>query len=211
VVKKTKIDPQKSEGFRVKAEACANIALVKYWGKRSLDKNLPAAGSISVTLDALKTETEIWMDPTLQEDYFELDGQPVSGKGLKRISNFLDTIAGTAERNRAHIISKNSFPTSAGLASSASGFAALTIAASKTFNKSYDRSTLSAIARRGSGSAARSIFGRFVEMKSGKDLSGSEDFALPLYSKDYWDLRIVIGITDATPKKVGSTQGMERS
>ncbi|GAA5521380.1 diphosphomevalonate decarboxylase [Aliifodinibius salicampi] len=208
---KTKIGSRESADCQVKAEAHANIALVKYWGKRSLEKNLAATGSISLTLDALKTETEIRIDSSFQKDYFELDGKPVSGEGLKRISDFLDIIVGTEERDRAYITSKNSFPTAAGLASSASGFAALTIAAAKVWNKPTDRSILSSLARRGSGSAARSIFGGFVEMKSGKDLSGSEDYAATLYGKDYWDLRVVIGITDATPKKIGSTEGMERS
>ncbi len=208
---KTKIGSQESADCRVKAEAHANIALVKYWGKRSLEKNLPATGSISVTLDALKTETEVRIDSSFQKDYFELDGKPVSGEELKRISDFLDIIAGTPERNRVYITSKNLFPTSAGLASSASGFAALTMAATKAWNKSTDRSRLSSLARRGSGSAARSIFGGFVEMKSGQDISGSEDFAVPLYPKDYWNFRIVIGITDSKPKKIGSTEGMERS
>lgn len=208
---KTKIGSQESADCQVKAEAHANIALVKYWGKRLLEKNLPATGSISVTMDALKTETEVRIDSSLQKDYFELDGKPVSGEGLKRLSDFLDIIADTKERNRAYITSKNSFPTSAGLASSASGFAALTMAAAKAWDKSTDRSTLSSLARRGSGSAARSIFGGFVEMKSGQNVSGSEDLAVPLYPKDYWDFRIVIGITDTKPKKIGSTEGMEHS
>ncbi len=208
---KTKIRSQKSADCRVKAEAYANIALIKYWGKRSLEKNLPATGSISVTLDALKTKTEVRIDSSLQKDYFELDGNIFTGKELKRISDFLDVITGTAERDRAYVISKNSFPSSAGLASSASGFAALAMAAAKAWGKSTDRSTLSSLARRGSGSAARSIFGGFVEMKSGQNVSGSEDFAVPLYPRDYWNLRIVIGITDTKPKKIGSTEGMERS
>src|SRR5699024_6025068 len=76
----------------VTATAHANIALIKYWGKRSTAQNLPAVGSISLTLDALKTETVVYFDETLSSDYFELNGENVAGKHLKRLSNFLDVV-----------------------------------------------------------------------------------------------------------------------
>lgn len=196
---------------RITSVAHANIALIKYWGKRSVDLNLPATGSISITLDALKTETSLQFDHSLSTDQFLLDGQPATPAQLKKVSQFLDLMAGTDERPFARISSRNSFPTGAGLASSASGFAALAAAASHALHKAQSLQELSRLARQGSGSAARSVYGGFAEMKCGNDETGEDDYAVSLFDEDYWDLRVLIAITDQKQKSVGSTEGMKRT
>lgn len=193
------------------ATAHANIALVKYWGKRSIVHNLPAVGSISLTLDALKTETTVTFDTALGKDTFELNNQNIEGTPLTKTSNFLDFIAGKS-RPKANIISNNNFPTAAGLASSASGFAALTLAAASALKLETNNIELSKIARTGSGSAARSIYGGFAEMRRGKsDNDDSEDYAVSLYDQDYWDVRMLIAITSTQQKDISSTEGMNRT
>lgn len=188
------------------AVAHANIALIKYWGKRDVAANLPAVGSISLTLDALKTETSIHFDETLQNDFFELNGQTASGRPMQRISHFLDIACGR-ERPKGSIKSKNNFATSAGLASSASGFAALALAATKASGRELSRKELSRLARQGSGSAARSIYGGFAEMKCEND----DDYAVALYDSIYWDVRMLIAVTSTRKKTIGSTEGMRRT
>ncbi len=194
--------------MRVTAVAHSNIALVKYWGKRPGAGNLPAVGSISVTLDALKTTTGLQFDPDLKNDQFKLNGQSASHAQTLKVSRFLDRLAGSAERPKAYIESTNNFPTAAGLASSASGFAALTLAAASLLELDTDPRSLSKLARSGSGSSARSIYGGFVEMKCGSERTGKNDYAIQLYDEAYWDLSILIAIVSSDPKKTGSTEGM---
>jgi diphosphomevalonate decarboxylase len=112
------------------ARACANIALVKYWGKRPGPFNLPAAGSLSLTLDALVTTTRVTFAPGLGDDELVMDGAPARPGELARVAEFLDLVRGAAGiTTRARVVSRNAFPTASGLASSASGFAALAVAA----------------------------------------------------------------------------------
>lgn len=196
----------------VTAQAHANIALIKYWGKRSVDLNLPAVGSISLTLDALKTTTTLQFDDNLDEDQLQLDHRKVIGKPLERISQFLDIAAESSERPRANIVTVNTFPTGAGLASSASGFAALALAVNQAMNLNLTKQELSKLARKGSGSAARSIYGGFAEMKCGSSLSDdSSDFAVNLHNESFWDLRLLIAVTSTDKKEIGSTEGMVRT
>lgn len=193
------------------AVAHANIALIKYWGKRSVSQNLPAVGSISMTLDALKTETKVQFDTSLPNDSFTLNGEIISGQPLKRVSTFLDAVLGTEARPQAKVTSNNNFPTGAGLASSASGFAALTLSASRAAGQKLSKKELSQLARQGSGSAARSVYGGLVEMRRGNTLDGKKDYAEPIADKDYWDLRLIIAVTSEEQKPVGSTDGMNRT
>ncbi|QKK03280.1 MAG: diphosphomevalonate decarboxylase [Pseudomonadota bacterium] len=188
------------------ARAGANIALVKYWGKRDRRLNLPAAGSISVTLAGLETRTTVIPDPALKADCLLIDGdeQPV-----ERVSAVLDLIraqAGIATFCRVE--SSNTFPTGAGLASSASGFAALVVAATHAFELEWPAARLSELARRGSGSAARSIFGGFVEMTAGEHADGSDAVARPLLEAAEWPLEVVVAVTDTASKAVSSRDGM---
>lgn len=199
----------------VLATAHSNIALVKYWGKRvdaDPSLNLPAVGSLSLTLDRLWTETKI--EPAAA-DRFTFDGREEPGKPAAKVFAALDRLWAShhdGARPPCHVESRNHFPTAAGLASSASGFAALTVAAAAAFELPHDARTLSAFARMGSGSAARSIFGGFVRLHRGTRRDGSDCVAEPLLMPGpTWPLALVVIQTTRGPKGVGSTEGMERS
>lgn len=195
--------------MKATAKAHANIALVKYWGKRDLRLNLPAVGSISMTLDALSTTTTVHFSAEFDRDELWLNDKPADEKAARRTSRFLDIFRTQfAVKTFARIDSSNNFPTGAGLASSASGFAALTKAVSAALNLSLSPKELTQYARIGSGSAARSIFGGFVEMHRGKRKDGSDAFAEQLYPADYWPLEMLILITSEAQKPIGSTEGM---
>ncbi len=193
------------------AEAQPNIALVKYWGKRDAALNLPAAGSLSITLEALHTRTSLRFDPALGADDVVLNGAHTSAHARK-VTAFLDlfrTRAGIS--TPARVESTNDFPTGAGLASSASGFAALAVAADRALGLRLAPAGLSVLARRGSGSAARSIFGGFVEMTAGEHKDGTDAYAAPLLDAAAWPLRVVVAITSRARKAVDSRAGMEAS
>ena len=203
------------------ARACANIALVKYWGKRDAVLNLPAAGSLSLTLDALTTTTTVTWDERADADSMILDGKPASASDVARTSQWLDLVRAHAKmQTRATIVTRNEFPTASGLASSASGFAALAVAAAHAAGLSLDNRALSMLARQGSGSAARSIFAGLVRMHAGTHASGSDCFAEPIDSAENAfvdDLRMVIAaqpISVVSPSKrhvVTSTCQLELS
>jgi diphosphomevalonate decarboxylase len=192
------------------ARALANLALVKYFGKRDLALNLPAAGSLSLALEPLETATEVSFDPKLKSDEVALDGSRASDAFTERVSRFLDIVrqmAGCDER--ARVDTKNAFPTGTGLASSASGFAALALAATSALEIELDDDALSALARRGSGSAARSIPGGIAIWAAGRKPDGSDSFARSIAGPEDWDLRVVVGVADPGPKALGSTKAME--
>ncbi|MEO9014352.1 MAG: diphosphomevalonate decarboxylase [Terrimesophilobacter sp.] len=191
------------------ARANSNIALIKYWGKRDAALNLPAVGSISVTLDALSTQTTVAFRAGTGEDELLLDGAPASATRAHRMLDLIRERAGT--RSAATVTSTNNFPTGAGLASSASGFAALAVAACAAAHVDASPRQLSILARRGSGSAARSIFGGFVELHAGTAPDGSDAFAEPILDAADWPLSVVVAITSRKAKSVTSTAGMGRS
>jgi diphosphomevalonate decarboxylase len=197
-----------------RATACSNIALVKYWGKRAetdAGLNLPAVGSLSMTLDVLRTETVI--EPA-SADAFELDGAPTTGTAAAKVFAHLDRVWARGPGGRrptCRVASYNRFPTAAGLASSASGFAALTIGAATAFEIDLSRTELSSLARMGSGSAARSLWGGFVRLDRGEAADGSDCLAHPIGDAGDWDLRLLVVQTTKGRKSIGSTEGMERS
>ncbi|MGV0167411.1 diphosphomevalonate decarboxylase [Furfurilactobacillus sp. WILCCON 0119] len=194
----------------VTARAHTNIALVKYWGKADEQLMLPTNDSISMTLDHFYSTTTVHFDPTLTIDELTLDGLTLPATGQQRIRHFMDFIRQTAGITTfAHIETANHVPTTAGLASSASGFAALAGAAAKAAGLPTDGQTLSRLARRGSGSASRSIFGGFVQWHAGHDDLTS--FAEPLQETVTWPLRMIAIVVSKTAKKVGSTNGMKQS
>lgn len=195
------------------ARACANIALVKYWGKRDAQLNLPAAGSLSLTLGALVTETTVAFDPALAADELILDGSVARPTEVARISSFLDLIRAEAKlTTRARVTSANQFPTASGLASSASGFAALAVAAATAAGLAASPRALSILARRGSGSAARSLYGGFVRMHAGHAADGSDAFAEPITSRLLDRVRMVIAIVGGgAPKSHGSRDAMDHT
>jgi len=195
------------------ARACANIALVKYWGKRDARLNLPAAGSLSLTLDALVTTTQVTFDAGLAGDELVLDGAPAKPGEVARTSEFLDLVRAAAGiTTRARVVSRNEFPTASGLASSASGYAALAVAAAGAAGVAMSPRELSILARRGSGSAARSLFGGFVRMHAGQAGDGSDAFAEPLASPLTEQVRMVIAIVGGgAPKSHGSRDAMDHT
>lgn len=192
--------------------ATPNIAVVKYWGKRDNRLNLPQNGSISVTMDeTLATKTSVRFDPSLKFDRLVLNGTDASEKETLRASMVLDAIRKRAKvHQRALVVSENNFPTAAGIASSASGFAALACAASDAAELTPSAKELSIFARLGSGSASRSVLGGFVEWKMGSKKDGSDCFAVQLAPSGHWPaLRNIIALTDPGRKRVGSAEGME--
>lgn len=200
-------------GDRVMSSARAhpNIALVKYWGKRDPALNLPAVGSISVTLSGMHTETNVAFDPDAAADTFTLDGAGNPAEA-QRVSRFLDLVRERASIDtHAHVTSCNNFPTAAGLASSASGFAALALAATRAAGLSLGDAELSALARRGSGSAPRSMFGGFAEMAAGRAADGSDAVAHQLHDESHWPLEIRVAVTTSGRKSVSSTEAMQSS
>ena len=187
------------------ALAHPNIALIKYWGNRDNELRLPVNGSLSMNLDGLFTRTSVSFG-NAKFDSLTINSQPVRGKGLERVSFILDLVrdmAGT--RDRAEVTSENNFPTGAGIASSASAFAALTLSASNAAGLSLSEPELSRLARRGSGSASRSIPGGFVEWQMGSEEADS--FAFSIAPPNHWELSDCIAIVSAGHKKTGSTEG----
>ncbi|HIZ36696.1 MAG TPA: diphosphomevalonate decarboxylase [Candidatus Ruania gallistercoris] len=189
------------------ARAYPNLALVKYWGKRDEELILPVAGSLSLTLDAFATTTTVQLDPGAGEDRFELNGHLVTGTASDRVRAFLDLVrsrAGSADH--ASVRSVNEAPTGAGLASSAAGFAALATAASAAYGLDLDAPALSRLARRGSGSAARSVIGNVALWHAGTDdaTSFAEEVPAP-------ELAMVVTTVDSAAKAVSSREAMRRT
>lgn len=191
--------------MRATAIARPNIALIKYWGKRDTERNLPAVGSISVTLRELFTRMAVEFDAALDRDELLVNGKPDEAM-RPRLAACLDRVAGQ-DRPPARIASDANFPIAAGLASSASAFAALTVAGARAAGLDLDRNELARLAGRASGSAARSLFGGFVELENRDD-----DIAVRmLASPADWPLEVVVAITQTGPKAIGSTEAMEIS
>lgn len=188
------------------AEARANIALIKYWGRADHALNLPVTSSISLTVDKLVTRTTVVADPALKADELAINGAPQSGAPLARVAKHLDHLrkrAGSSARCR--VVSENTFAASAGLASSASAFAALTVAGFEALGAKVDAREQSTFARLGSGSASRSIFGGFVEWRAGK--THEESYAEPIAPASHMDLHDVAVVLSEGEKKVGSAEG----
>lgn len=195
----------------MKATAIAhpNIALIKYWGKRNASLNLPAAGSFSLTLAGLTTRTTVRFSKGFETDVVMMGERALGGPKRDRISRFLDRVRGAAGIDlRATVHTHNDFPTAAGVASSASGFAALAAASTRALDLDMDQQGLSILSRLGSGSAARSVYGGFVEMLPGKRADGSDSHAVPVYPEDHWDLVCFVVLAASGEKPMGSTEAM---
>ena len=188
------------------AIAHPNIAFIKYWGNRDSALRIPLNGSISMNLDALETRTTVRFDEFLSADRFILNGQAQAGKPLQRVTTFMDVIRGLAYQQQfASVVSENNFPSGAGIASSASAFAALALAGSQAAGLNLPEKDLSRLARRGSGSAARSIPEGFVEWQAG--YADEDSFAYSIARPEYWNLVDVIAIVDPLEKATGSSEG----
>lgn len=190
-----------------RAAACANVALVKYWGKRDLEANLPAVGSISLTLDGLEAQARISADA---KERFTSRGAPVTGKAHKAMVQFLDWLAASRGHDIALAVDiETNFPVAAGLASSAAIYCATASAGLSFLEAEVSRRELSTIARRGSGSASRSVFGGLVEWHRGANAQGDDSFAEPLLGPDDWKLGMVVAILDEGKKKTSSRDAMQ--
>jgi diphosphomevalonate decarboxylase len=183
---------------RATAVAHANIALVKYWGKRDEALHLPQAPSLSIALDRLSTTTTVELGA--ESDSLILDGKQATPAELGRARALLDA-AGIPEG--ARIESRNTFPTAAGLASSASGFAALAVAACAAAGQRRTERELSALARRGSGSATRSVPGGWAAWQ--------DEFAEQVAAPGHLPVRAVIAVCGEGHKAVGSRDGMKQT
>jgi len=188
------------------ALAHPNIAFIKYWGNRDHALRLPQNGSISMNLAGLQTHTRVSFSPEFTDDCFTLNNSIQSGASLKRVSEFLDLVRSMAGKQwRAEVESANNFPTGAGIASSAGAFAALAVAAASALELDLNEQQLSALARRGSGSACRSIPAGFVEWLPGS--KDADSYAVSLAGSDHWQLVDCIAILKETHKLTGSTEG----
>jgi diphosphomevalonate decarboxylase len=187
--------------MQASAQAQPNIALIKYWGKRDHERNHPAVGSLSITLDTL------WTRMTVKPGVGEADSLSVNGaqapEWLPRVRRCLDAVAG-GDRRPARVESESNFPIGAGLASSASSFAALVVAADHAFGREHDRLTLARLAGASSGSAARSLYGGIVELTA----VGDEIDLVPLASETDWPLEVIVAVTDEGRKPIGSGDAM---
>ena len=188
------------------AIAHPNIAFIKYWGVRDATLHLPENGSISMNLGALETRVSVTFDSHLEQDELEINQQVVLGERFQRITAFMDVIRKIAHKHtHAHVESENKFPMAAGLASSASAFAALALAGSKAIGLELNELSLSRLARRGSGSACRSIPSGFVEWKAGT--SDKSSFGTSIAGPEHWDLVDCIALVKTSEKTISSREG----
>ncbi|KAF7782152.1 hypothetical protein Agabi119p4_1528 [Agaricus bisporus var. burnettii] len=214
--------------YQATASAPVNIACIKYWGKRDTKLILPTNSSLSVTLDQdhLRSTTTSRADPSFPNDRLWLNGKEEEIKEggrlwtcireMKRLRKEEVEDKSSSEPKlstyNVHICSHNNFPTAAGLASSASGFAALVSSLSHLYSLPVSSSTLSLIARQGSGSACRSLFGGFVAWQMGSNPSGSDSLALQIAPQSHWpDIHALICIVSDDKKGTSSTSGMQRT
>ena len=188
--------------------AHANIALAKYWGKTGDGKNLPAVPSLSLTLDAMSTTTSVAFLSELGGDEIVINRAAATAGEARRVTELLDRVRNAAGiGTAARVETANDFPTASGLASSASGFAALALAATKAAGLEWDQAKVSDLARRSSVSAARSVYGGFVTLAAAAP--GAEFHAAePLTDASDWPIALCVAVTTFAKKEVGSTDGM---
>jgi len=188
------------------AVARANIAFIKYWGNFNDDLRLPMNGSISMTLDRLRTVTTVEFSPALTKDEIEVDACEPSPGAKERIVAYLDRLRSlVGESLKARVVSVNDFPTGVGLASSASGFAALTLAAAAALEMRLEDRELSTLARLGSGSATRSIWGGYVEWVAGA--KHEDSFASQIAPPEHWEICDCIALVSTDTKEIASSEG----
>lgn len=194
--------------MKASAKANSNIAFVKYWGKRDTKLIIPTNPSISMTMEGLTTHTTIEFSSEYTENEVVLNGKGQSGKSLEKISTQVERIKKLANCALNYkLVSKNNFPTAAGMASSASGFAALSTAAAAALGLELDRKELSILSRRGSGSACRSVHGGYVEWLMGD--SNDTSYANQIADENHLDIRNIIAVVAAGEKKISSRVGMQ--
>ncbi len=192
------------------AKAQSNTALIKYWGKKNEELIIPMNNSISLTIDALSTTTTVEFQSDLKTDQFILNNKEQSGSSLSRVVKHLDYIRKLAnESSKALVVSENNFPTAAGLASSASGFAALTVATCSALKLKKTSKELSIITRHGSGSSSRSIFGGYVEWIKG--YGDNDSYAEQIKDKTWFDIRDIIVVFKKYERTISTREAMRIS
>lgn len=196
----------------MKATAIAhpNIAFIKYWGNHDPRLRLPLNDSLSMNLESLTTTTTVEFDSARDSDQVSLNDAPADDSTTRRVAVHLDLLRSLAKVNHhARVASKNNFPAASGIASSASAFAALTVAGCSALGLELNERELSILARQGSGSAARSIPAGFVEWLA--SLESDHSYARSVAAPEYWDLRDVIAVVSDKAKSVSSSEGHSRS
>lgn len=192
------------------AIAHSNTALIKYWGKKDEKLIIPMNNSISLTTNALTTTTTVEFSEEFTEDSFVLNELEQTRTPLKRVVDHLTIIREISQTNsKAKVYSENNFPTAAGLASSASGFAALTSAAIIAVGLKMDKKELSMISRRGSGSSCRSFFGGYVEWIANDERN--ESYAVQLADENWFDIRDIVVVLKAPERKMNTREAMKLS
>lgn len=190
-----------------KATALAhpNIAFIKYWGNQDDELRLPANPSLSMNLESLHTVTTVSFDNALPNDVLAINQQPVGGPGLARVSKSLDLIRAEAGlKLAARVESESNFPVGSGIASSAAAFAALSVAGAAAAGLQLNEAALSRLARRGSGSASRSVPAGYCQWVTGSD---ETSIATSIAPPTHWDLQDIVVIVSQEHKAVGSTGG----
>lgn len=194
-----------------------NIAFIKYWGKREGGESLilPTNDSFSITLstDPFRSKTSVVLTDQLTEDVLYLNGKKSDFEATPRLINVLQTVRATCPPElaqlKAFIVSENNFPTAAGMASSASGYCALSAALVRAFKSTAD---VSVLARIGSGSACRSAYGGFVKWLMGSNPDGSDCRAEQFVDHTYWpEMQVLCAVLKGEQKDVSSTKGMQLS
>jgi diphosphomevalonate decarboxylase len=190
------------------ARAHPNIALVKYWGKRDEALILPHQSSLSVTLAPLQVITTVELGHA--EDTVELNGSKAKGSERQRVVDVVSRVlAHVPGLGRAKVVSRGNFPASAGLASSAAGFAALAVAARAAAGLPRDVAEESRLARLGSGSASRSIQGGVCVWRRGTRADGEDSYAVQSFNERHWpELRLMVAVLSREEKAVKSRDGM---
>lgn len=191
---------------------CANIALCKYWGKRDQSLMLPTKSSLSLSLASLKTQSSVSLHDG-PHDIIIIDDKNASEKEAQPIKLFLETFRREYSTiGSIRLVSYNTFAHSAGMASSASGFSALAIGLNQLFNLGFTQRQLALLARRGSGSACRSIYGGFVYWQKGIRDDGLDSFAQQIAPASHWpELRFISVVVSTAVKKISSRAGMQLS
>lgn len=199
------------ESMKATAKAHSNIALIKYWGKRDESLFLPMNSSLSITLDKFYTKTTVRFCQDLSEDLLILNKMIANETETFKVSQFLNRVRAISGKDiHAVVQSENKFPTASGFASSASGFAALAAAAAKAIGLDLSKTALSRLARQGSGSACRSVFGGYVEWNKGQDEDGMDSYGIPVEDEQNWEICILSVLLTSDPKRISSREGMKR-
>ncbi len=193
--------------MKATAIAPSNIAFIKYWGKIDENLRIPTNGSISMNLSNLLTTTTVEFSKDFEKDSVIIDGNTIKNE-TNRVITHLDRIRKMAQINmKARVLSKNNFPSSTGLSSSASGFAALTVAASKAGGLNLKEKELSILARIASGSACRSIPSGFVEWSPGT--TNDTSYAVSIFPPDWWNIVDIVAVISNNKKEYSTSDGQK--